>query len=322
MQQDYTYAVARIRFRETRLLSDADLTALLSAKDTAAALRLLRDKGWGQGASDADADALLNIEEASLWTFIGEIVEDPSVLDFFRAPNDFHNLKVAVKCVTRDVQPDGMLLENAITSPREIYDCVSKRTYECLPEYLQAPAREAMTAILQTSDGQLCDVIIDKACMEYVYALGKASDNEIVRLYCELFVASADIKIAVRCAKTKKQPDFILRSMAACDTLDIQRLSAAAYAGYDEIVAYLNHTDYKSAVDALAVSMSAFEKWCDDYLTSVMKPQKWEPFGLGAIVAYIIARENELKAVRTILSAKANHLPEDVVKERLRSMYV
>ena len=38
MQQDYTYAVARIRFRETALLSDADLLSLLSAKDAEAAL--------------------------------------------------------------------------------------------------------------------------------------------------------------------------------------------------------------------------------------------------------------------------------------------
>ena len=68
--------------------------------------------------------------------------------------------------------------------------------------------------------------------------------------------------------------------------------------------------------------MSAFEKWCDDYLTEVMRSQKWEPFGIGPIVAYILARENEMKAVRLILSAKINNLSEETVKERLRSMYV
>ena len=43
-QDDYTYAVARIRFRETKLLSDADIAALLSAKDVENVMRLLRDK--------------------------------------------------------------------------------------------------------------------------------------------------------------------------------------------------------------------------------------------------------------------------------------
>ena len=39
-------------------------------------------------------------------------------------------------------------------------------------------------------------------------------------------------------------------------------------------------------------------------------------------VAYIIARQNEIKAVRMILSAKLNDLPEQTIKERLRDMYV
>ena len=57
-------------------------------------------------------------------------------------------------------------------------------------------------------------------------------------------------------------------------------------------------------------------------MTNAMKPQKWEPFGIGPVVAYIIARQNEIKAVRMILSAKINDLSEDMIKERLRDMYV
>lgn len=322
MQQDYTYAVARIRFRETRLLNDGDLLSLLSAKDTPSAIRLLRDKGWGDNNDVKDAEALLSLEEKKLWDFIGEIVTEQEVFDFLRVPSDFHNLKVAIKCVTRDEKPDGMLLYNAVCDPMELFDAVSNREYQRLPEYMQDCTREAMTALLQTSDGQLCDMIIDKACMEHVVTLGKQSVNEIIRLYCELFAASGDIKIAVRSAKTKKSHDFILRAMAECDSLDIEKLSAAAAQDFDAIIAYLNLTDYKGAVEAIRTSMSAFEKWCDDYLTDVMRSQKWEPFGVGPIVAYILARENEMKAVRLILSAKVNNLSEETVKERLRSMYV
>ena len=322
MQQDYTYAVARIRFRETRLLSDADLNSLLSARDIDAALRLLRDKGWGDGSGTKDPEALLSLEEQRLWDFIGEIVEDNSALDFLRVPNDFHNLKVTVKCIVRDEKPDGLFLNNSVTDPVELYDAVKKREYDHLPEYLCEPAREAMSTLLQTGDGQLCDMIIDKACMEYVYRLGKESGNELIELYCELFTAASDIKIAVRSAKTNKKHDFILRALAQCDTLDIKKLASAAAVSVDEVLSYLGSTGYSGAVDAIRTSMSAFEKWCDDHLTDEMKSQKWEPFGVGPIVAYINARENEMKAVRLILCAKVNGLSEETVKERLRSMYV
>ena len=321
MQQEYTYAVARIRFRETKLLSDADLGSLLASKDVDSCIRQLRDKGWGDN-SECSPGELLKLEEYKLWDFVGEIVDDMSELTFLLVPNDFHNLKVAVKCITRDVKPDELFISNSVEDPVKVFQAVKNREYDELPEFLQECAVEAMSTLLQTSDGQLCDIIIDKACMEYICKLGKESENDIIRLYCELFVASADIKIAIRCAHTHKSPDFIRRALAECDSLDSERLCAAACEGRDAILAYLGTTEYRSAVEAVSASMSAFEKWCDDYLTSVMKPQKWEPFGIGPIVAYIIARQNEIKAVRMILSAKINGLRDETIKEILRDMYV
>lgn len=321
MQQDFTYAVARIRFRETKLLSDADLNALLVSADVDAVMRLLRDKGWGDN-TDCRPEELLSLEENKLWEFINETVDDISVLNFLLIPNDYHNLKVILKCITRDLDPDSMLIEDSVEDAQAIYKAIKSREYGDLPAYMQEVAKEAMTTLLQTSDGQLCDIIVDKACMEHVYRLGKESKSDMIRLYCELFVAAADIKIAVRCAKTKKKLDFIRRALAECDTLDVERLAQAACEGKSEVIDYLGTTEYRSAVEAIEASMSAFEKWCDDYMTNAMKPQKWEPFGIGPVVAYIIARQNEIKAVRMILSAKVSNLSENTIKERLRDMYV
>ena len=66
MQQEYTYAVARIRFRETKLLSDADLGSLLASKDVDSCIRQLRDKGWGDN-SECSPGELLKLEEYKLW---------------------------------------------------------------------------------------------------------------------------------------------------------------------------------------------------------------------------------------------------------------
>ena len=322
MQQEFTYAVARIRYRENKLLSEADLNALLSAKDADAVIRLLKDKGWGESATVQTPDELLRHESEKTWGFIEEIVPDKSNFDFLLIPNDYHNLKVAIKAITRDQKPDDMYIRNATIAPEQIYEAVSKRDYHALPEFLIETAKEAMSVLLQTSDGQLCDVIIDKACMDHIYRLGQQSDVEIIRLYCELYVAAADIKIAIRSAHTGKRPDFITRSMTECESLDVRRLAAAAALGYDDVLKYLEDTRYSAAVSAIKKSMSAFEKWCDDCVTEAMKPQKWEPFSIGAVIAYLIARENEIKAVRMILAGKTAGLSDEVIKERLRMMYV
>ena len=321
MQQDYTYAVARIRFRETKLLSDADIASLNAAPDEGAAMRLLRDKGWGDNTADLDAEELLASEREKLWDFIGEVIPEKEAFSFLNVPSDYHNLKVAVKCVIRDIKPEGLFLYNAPTDPDALYEALKMRDYEALPEHLRELGKDATSVLLQTSDGQLCDIVIDKACMEHIRRLGMEAENEIVQKYCELFVASADIKIAVRSAKTGKSIDFIRRAMAECDTLDAQKLAQAASLSCSDIIAYLSTTEYSSAIEAISTSMSAFEKWCDDHLTALLRSQKWEPFGFGPVVAYILARENEIKAVRLILSAKHNGIPEEIVKERLRKMY-
>ena len=43
---------------------------------------------------------------------------------------------------------------------------------------------------------------------------------------------------------------------------------------------------------------------------------------MGPIIAYYLARQNEIKTVRIILTAKANGFSEEATRERVREMYV
>ena len=43
---------------------------------------------------------------------------------------------------------------------------------------------------------------------------------------------------------------------------------------------------------------------------------------MGPLLGYLIARENEIKTVRIILTGKQNGFSDDAVRERIREMYV
>ncbi len=320
-KDEYIYAVARIRCKEGKLLSSKNIEQLISMKDTQSVERFLRDNGWG-GASDDKSTDLLVSEQDNLWKLMKELVGDLSAFDFLRIQNDYHNLKASIKAVYSDSEPYYLFLSGSVYDPYSIYNAVKSREYKDLPEFLRGTAEEAMNTLLRTGDGQLCDTIIDKACLARVGALGKESDSELIRKYCELFVASGNIKISVRGAQLQKSADFILQSMAACDTLNIKTLSLAAVKGFDDICSYLSSTDYKNAVPHIKESLSAFEKWCDNYIMELMKSQKSDPFSIGPLVAYIIAKQTEIKAVRLIMTAKLNSLPDNIIRERIREMYV
>lgn len=322
MSTEYTYAVARIRSKELGLLSKHDLDSLMNCRDYNECIRYLQDKGWGDDKGLETSDEILSEERKKTWELMKELLGDLTPFNVFLVPNDFHNLKVSLKAITRDVDPTPMFIDNGTVEAKKIYEFVKKREYSSLPSYLSDVAKNALSVLLQTSDGQLCDVIIDKAALKSIAEIGSKAENPIIKKYAEITVAAANIKIAIRCEKTKKSLEFIKSCLANCDTLNTEALARAASKNIDDIYSYLSVTDYKGAIDALKISTSSFEKWCDDLLINQMKSQKWEPFTIGPLVAYIIARETEIKAVRIILSGKLNQLDNDTVRERLREMYV
>ncbi len=317
---EYIYAVARIRCKEGKLFSSKNIEQLISMKDAQSIERYLSENGWSLSAEET-SDVLLD-EEKSLWGLMKDLVGDLSCFDFIRVQNDFQNLKACIKSVYSDCDPAPMFVQGGIVDPSFMYKAVSEKKYADLPEYLSETAEEAMSTLLRTRDGQLCDGVIDKACLNKVYSLGKASSDAIIKEYCEVFVASANIRMAVRGSKLCKSADFLMRTMQECDSLNIKSLSVVAAKGFDEICSYLSSTDYKGAVGVIKESLTSFEKWCDNYIMEKLRSQKSDPFSIGPLVAYIIAKQTEIKAVRLILTAKTNDLDDSIIRERIRDMYV
>lgn len=316
----FVYAVSRVRANEMRLLTMQDIDQLLSLSDVPTALRMLGDKGWD--AESGNTEDMLRAETRRTWDFIAEICDDPSVFDILRLRNDFHNLKAKIKSALTGRDAREYYMQPSVISPEALETAVEEKEFSQLPDWLGTPAREAFDVLLTTRDGQLADVILDKAQLEAMLQFGRESGSPFVMKYAELTVAMADLKIAVRAQKTGKSADFLKRALAACDSVDIQDLAAAAVQGREALYDYISHTSYSGAVDALSTSNSAFEKWCDDRVIAHITAAKYEPFGMDPLFAFILARENEIKMVRIVLSGLHNDLSRESIRERLRNLYV
>ncbi len=321
MSDDYIYAVARVRSKELSLLGRQDIDQLMACRGFDECLRVLNDKGWG-GGSAASAEGLLAQEEEKTWAFIRELTDDLTPFAVLLFPIDYNNLKAAVKCVVTDVKPQNVFLPGGSIDPQLMARCVRENDFSPLPPAMAAAADEAYHTLLHTGDGQLCDVILDRACLEGILDCGKSSKNELLERYAQLRVAVADIKTAVRACKTGKSRSFIDAALAPCSTLDVGSLAAAACKSPEDIYGYLAVTPYGAAGEKLKDSYSAFEKWCDDQVMDLIKEQKSNPFTVGPLFAYVLARQNEISTVRIILSGKLNELDDGMIRERLRDMYV
>jgi V/A-type H+-transporting ATPase subunit C len=319
--KQYTYAVARIRAKELTLLSKSDVEQLMNCKSEKECLRLLADKGWGKSGEE-NAEQLLANEREKTWQLMSELVEDMSEFNTFLYNNDFHNLKAAIKQVYTNSNSNNIYLYNSTIKPELVYNAVKEHNFSLLPDYMRACADEAYQVLLHTGDSQLCDIIIDKAALETIYKKGKESGNELLSEYAELFVASADINIAIRSCKTGKSKAFLERAFAECETLNIHSLLNATLSGEEAIYEYLQVTVYSDAILEIKESQSAFERWRDNLIMKHIRPQKYNSFSLSPLAAYILARENEIKTVRILLSGKRNDIADNSIRERLRDMYV
>ncbi len=318
----YTYAVARIRSKEMTLFSDKTIEALLACKTEKDCLAFLADNGWGNGEKEETADSMLSIEQEKTREVLKELVPDKAVYDVLSLQNEFHNVKAAIKAVYIGNIHASVFYKGTALNPDEVKKMIEQRDFSKLPESMMEAAREATETLLQTGDGQLCDIIMDKACLEAILKAANQTDSKLLKDYAESVVAIANIKIAVRSYKTHKSIDFMRRAMAPCATLDIERLAQSVQMGMNALCEYLERAGYGEGAEALLKSPSAFECWCDNRIIKTIKPQKYNSFTSGPIVAYVLARENEIKTVRIILSGKRNGLSDAYIRERVREMYV
>ena len=68
-------------------------------------------------------------------------------------------------------------------------------------------------------------------------------------------------------------------------------------------------------------AIPALEKVSDDYLLSLFRPFRHEPFAIEALIGWLLAHEREGGAVRLIMAGKRNGFSEYLIRERLREAY-
>ena len=148
-ENEYAYAVARIRANEVNLLTPAETEQLISAESYEAALRLLGDKGWHTDGVGHDYAPMLEEHVNAAWQLLKESAPDASFLDALVINNDFFNLKAALKAKFSDLDPSDYVVKPSVWDPAEIIGCVERNELDSLPECMRDCAQAAYDAIVK-----------------------------------------------------------------------------------------------------------------------------------------------------------------------------
>lgn len=311
---EYAYSVAKVRAVETRLLDRVKLQRMAEAADVEEAVKILKESGY----EGDDPEIMLSRELEKTYAFLRDISPSKEAFDIFLVKNDYHNIKVLLKAEFLGKDFDFLLTESGRYPARLMKNVIENRSMKQLPQMMQEAVEQAVALFEKTGDPQLCDLELDRAAyremQEMAQETGSAYVQDIVATMADLI----NIRILARVRRMGKGVDFLLRALADGGKLKKTELVRDAQAKLSEL---LKGTPYESLAEHES-DIAELEKQADNFLIGYIKKAKYITFGIEPLVAYLIAKENEIKLARIVLTGKKNNLPADVIKERLRESYV
>lgn len=315
----YAFCVARIRALETKLLTKQDISALIHQPSLDSALNRLSQIGYSS--AEDDADTLIKKQGEQLNEILSESVPDKSELDVLYILNDFFNLKALVKCVAEKKNPLSYFIYPTTIDLSDFDENVSDNSFSFLKDEYRIVAEEAYKTALKAENGKFSDVITDRAAIDALSKYSEDKKSGLLGEICAFQGDTANIRIALRCAATNQDAEYIGAAIGKCNKLDREKLINTCISGVDSLEQYLSGTEYKKGLEVYRVSPSAFEKWCDDEIISITKSAMYTSFGFGPVVSYFYRKNLEIKTVRMILSALKSDIDRQVIEERVRALY-
>ena len=324
---DYLFISTYLRSRERNLLTSARMERMIDAPTAEEAGKVLQEIGYGEfsATSDRELSAALAQEREKLFADLYRFVPDKAVVDVFKVKYDYHNIKVLLKAQAMGTDGKRLLLDAGRVPAEQLAKAVTEGEYDKLPPALGRAAEEASEVLSTTGDPQLSDFVLDRAYYAEMLSSAQATRSDFLVRYVRATIDAANLRSAVRTLRMKKGGDFLKKVLFEGGTVKTESILSAALGG--SLEEPFRTTELKAAAELGAEAahggdLTKFEKACDDAVTAFVAGAKRVPFGVEAVIGYLVAKEIEFTAVRIIMSSRMAGISGDTIRERLREAYV
>ena len=333
---EYTYASARIRALENRMVGRERIDILVEARSADEVMDRLAE--YGLTPPDTEALSEMNPSGAAREAMLLSALEaayreaetatpSPAVFRYLRYPYDCNNIKAAIKCAIRGISAAELLFDFGTVSADRVEALLREGNYADFPKKMAAAIPVAREAFDKTGDPRRIDTILDRACYEDMLDAVAATGETTLQSWLNARIDLTNILITLRILRMNMGAigaDFLAESLLPGGTLGGNFFAHAYEAGEDALWSGLYRTPYGtlSRVEGEPRPLSVLERAADDlYMEQVRKDVKI-PFGAPVVAGYLLGWETAVKNIRIILAAKDAGLSPAVIRERIRLSYV
>lgn len=325
---DYLYVSAFLWASESSMLNTERIARIFESKDFEEATKVLEECGYNipANASVSEIESELSAKRARVMSDLSKITPNKAVVDIFRIKYDYHNAKVLVKAEGIGKDGSKLISEAGRVSPKSLTDAFIHGEYTAIPTVLANSIQEAKEILAKTKDPQLADFVLDRAYYNEFLRLAKESGSQTLVDYGVFMIDSANLRSTIRSIRMKKDPAFLQQILVDNGSVYVERIINAVItkSSLAQLYAGTSLVEAAKMGDSIAAEgrLTNFEKVCDNALVAYVNEIKEASFSDRVLIAYICMLENEISAVRVIMTGLLAGLSQNEIKERLRDSYV
>ncbi|MBN1392005.1 MAG: V-type ATPase subunit [Sedimentisphaerales bacterium] len=319
----YTFQTAQVRALETRMLGRTVLQNMAEAENFEQAVDLLAGDEYAlphHSKSFAEVENVLLLRRSAVRKLFEELMIDRQVVELFKSRCDFANLKLALRRMLTE-KPLGTDYSNDGNVPPEVLEQVlGDENYGLFPDYMAEATEQAVLAYYQNKDIRRIDYAID--WLQAKYNLRKARQLKslfLIGLF-RIQIDLTNIRTMLRLKFTESEYRDVFLSGGF---IELERFEKALDTDYESqgqlflVLPYSRVVETGAAYVASDKSFLRLEQQCDDYLTGFLKTTAQITAGPQPVIAYLLMKENEIRNVRLILTAKKNFLDTKLILDRI-----
>lgn len=328
----YGYAVSRLRAMESRFVEAPILQRMLESEDLSGALKVLGETSYAQWMADGGDGRFDQIVEAELRFVLQEthrFVPDVELVDLYRIPYDFHNVKVILKSAFRKASGGSrrweLLTPLGTVDSDDLITAIESEDYRMLPFGLGGVVPDCLALWEQSGDLLEIERRIDGQLFKTLRSLAEKSSHAGIVSWISARIDAENVRNLGRLKRFNSDIARVTSFLHKGGHIAIDQLLSIYSEPFEFWIRALTFTDLgptlgmlsskDSDLEAILVDM---ERALDDYITSVIHRYRYDPFAPENILRYLWMKEMETKNVRIVLVGKSNGADRNLLRGLLR----
>lgn len=318
----YAFETARIRALETQMLSRATFLDMANAAnfDESADLLGSSEYALGQIKNFGEVENILRHRRSSVRRLFANLILDAPIVELFRARDDFANMRLALRRTLTEKPLGTDYSEDGNVAPERFEEVFEEENYSLFPDYMQQAVEQAVLAYYQNKDIRQIDYAVDGVQAEYNLKKARQLKNVFLLGLFKIQIDLTNIRTMLRLKYTESEQRNVFLEGGY---LTLEQLKQGLDMAYETMGSLFFATPHHHIVEAGAgylateESFLVAERQCEEYLTGFLKTTVRITAGPQPVIAYLLMKENEIRTIRLILTAKKNALDTKLILDRI-----